>query len=134
MGEKKTNKLDITILFIHNCNNDNMGKDMECMSTFSQDKYTQDIELACNIYCTQYTKTEKSTNNNGNKGNDKDWDKSYDNGNNYNEKKGELISAHISGDNDKSMDSATVILEAHASNSDMWEITVDDKISSLVDK
>ena len=87
--------------------------------------------MACNIYPTKYSKTEKSTNNNSNKGNDKDQNKSDDDGDDNDEKKDGLISAHITGGNKEWMDSAAAILVTHATNNDMWEME-GEKISSLV--
>ena len=106
--EKWANDLDMSMLFIHGCNSDDMQNDLENMSALSQYTYPKNIESMCNIYCTPYSKTAES-NNNGNKGNGKGWDKdNYDNDNNEN--KGGLISAHIS------MDRAAAILTAHTLN------------------
>ena len=132
--ENKANNLDITKFFVQSCNNDEICKDLERMITFSKDKYPQEVELACNIYHTQYFKTEKSTSNNRNEGNEKGQDKNYDNSNNKNETKDLLISEHISRDSDETMDSVASNLVAHASNSDMWVTTEGNKISSLVEE
>ena len=88
---------------------------------FSQNKYPQNIKSACNIYCTQYSETDKSNNNR-----DEVNDKGQDNNNydNDDEKKDYLINAHTS------MDSTAAILVAHVSNDSMWDTTHDD-IGSL---
>ena len=99
LGEEED--LDMSMLFIHGCNGDDMRKVFKSMSTFSQDKYPQNIESACNIYHTQYSKTDES-NNNGNEGNDKgnDKNKNYDNDD---KKKYDIISTHILMDSDASI-------------------------------
>ena len=51
--EKRANDLDMSILFIHGCNSDDMWNNLECMNAFSQDKYPQNIELACKIFHTK---------------------------------------------------------------------------------
>ena len=50
--EKKANDLDMSMFYIQGCNSDNICKDLEHISAFSQDKCPQNIELACDIYCT----------------------------------------------------------------------------------
>ena len=67
--EKKAQAPDESMLFIFGCNSDAMRADLKNMSSYAQEKYAQDIEAVCNIYCTEYSKTTKS--NNSNEGNTK---------------------------------------------------------------
>ena len=84
------------------------------------DSFPRELERCCSIHIVAFTKGNKQPND-GNGKHD------YDATNNE-ERKDCFISAHIT------MDSAAVILVAHASNDSMWETTDNNNIGLLVDK
>ena len=47
--DKKLQELDMAMLYILECNSDSMQSDLKKMSSYTQEKYPQDIEAACNL-------------------------------------------------------------------------------------
>ena len=117
--ENKVDELNMAFLYVRNCNIPKMLEMLLTQFGLGIDNFPRTLEQCCSIHTTTFKQGTKEPNGGSNDDNAT---------NNEDRTNNSLIGAHLT------MDSAPLILAAHASNNTLWEITDNNNIGLLVGK